>query len=211
MPSPPPDRLTRFIDRLVLGFARHWVACIGLLLLLYIGVPLLAPVLMAMGLTGPARLIYTVYSPACHQLPDRSYFLFGEKPVYTLQELSDAHVLPGEGILERRRYVGDATRGWKIALCERDLAMYGSTALAGVTFALLRKRARKLPWWVFLLLILPLAVDGLTQLAGLRTSDWLLRTLTGVLFGFGLVWVAYPYVQESMDGVVADMERKQPR
>jgi uncharacterized membrane protein len=195
-------------DRLVLGIARHWVAVFSLALALYVGLPFLAPVLMQVGLTGPARLIYLIYSPACHQLPDRSYFLFGEQPVYTLEELEQASVLPGSGLLERRRFIGDETLGWKVALCARDVAIYGAMVVAGIVFALLRGRARRLPLPVFVLFVIPIAVDGLSQLFGLRTSNWWLRTLTGALFGAGVVWLVYPYIQESMDDIRINIEKK---
>jgi uncharacterized membrane protein len=195
-------------DRLVLGIARHWVAVFSVALALYVGLPFLAPVLMQAGLTGPARLIYLVYSPACHQLPDRSYFLFGEQPVYTLDELEQASVLPGSGLLERRRFIGDETVGWKVALCERDVAIYGAMLIAGMIFALLRGRVRRLPLPVFVLFVIPIAVDGLSQLFGLRTSNWWLRTLTGALFGAGVVWLVYPYIQESMDDIRINIEKK---
>lgn len=205
---PASDRASRLGDRAVLAIARHWVALFGIALFFYVGVPILAPVLMQLGLTGPARLIYLVYSPACHQLPDRSYFLFGPQRVYTLEELESADVLPGTGLLERRRYIGDETMGWKVALCERDVAIYGSMVLAGIAFALLRGRVRRLPLPVFVLFVLPIAIDGLTQLFGLRTSNWVLRTLTGALFGVGVVWLVYPYIQESMDDVRISIEKK---
>lgn len=210
-PQPPPqsyDRAARLGDRLVLGIARHWVALFSLALFLYVGLPFLAPVLMQAGATGPARVIYLVYSPACHQLPDRSYFLFGQNPVYTLEELESSNALPGSGLLERRRYIGDETLGWKVALCERDVAIYGSMLLAGIIFALLRGRVRRLPLPVFVLFVIPIAVDGLTQLFGLRTSNWWLRTITGALFGAGVVWLVYPYIQESMDDIRANIEKK---
>lgn len=208
VPPPGADRIARAGDRMVLGIARHWVAFFGIVLLLYVGIPFLAPVLMQVGLPGPARVIYLIYSPACHQLPDRSYFLFGEQRVYTLEELETANVLPGEGLLERRRYIGDETLGWKVALCERDVAIYGSMVLAGIVFALLRGRVRRLPLPVFVLFVIPIAVDGLTQLFGLRTSNWWLRTLTGALFGAGVVWLVYPYIQESMDDIRRNLEKK---
>jgi uncharacterized membrane protein len=195
-------------DRLVLGIARHWVAVFSFALALYVGLPFLAPVLMQAGLTGPARAIYLIYSPACHQLPDRSYFLFGEQPVYTLEELEQASVLPGSGLLDRRRFVGDETLGWKVALCERDVAIYGAMLIAGMIFALLRGRVRRLPLPVFVLFVIPIAVDGLSQLFGLRTSNWWLRTLTGALFGAGVVWLVYPYIQESMDDIRINIEKK---
>jgi uncharacterized membrane protein len=208
-PSPPShDRAARFGDRIVLGIARHWVALFSLALFIYVGLPFLAPVLMQVGATGPARVIYLVYSPACHQLPDRSYFLFGQSPVYSLDELESSSVLPGSGLLERRRYIGDEMLGWKVALCERDVAIYGAMLIAGIIFALLRSRVRRLALPVFVLFVIPIAVDGLTQLFGLRTSNWWLRTITGALFGAGVVWLVYPYIQESMDDIRASIEKK---
>jgi uncharacterized membrane protein len=41
---------------------------------------------------------------------------------------------------------------------------------------------------------LPLAVDGLTQLTGLRESTWELRVATGVLFSAGLGWYVLPHL-----------------
>lgn len=207
-PQPTPDRVSRMADRVVLAISRHWVALFGLVLFVYVGLPVLAPVLMQLGLPGPARAIYLVYSPACHQLPDRSYFLFGPQRVYTLEELESANVLPGSGLLERRRYIGDETMGWKVALCERDVAIYGAMLIAGIIFALLRGRVRRLPLPLFVLFVIPIAVDGLSQLFGLRTSNWLLRTITGALFGVGVVWLVYPYIQESMDDIRISIEKK---
>jgi uncharacterized membrane protein len=73
---------------------------------------------------------------------------------------------------------------------------------------LLRGRVRRLPLPVFAILVVPIAVDGLSQLFGLRTSNWWLRTLTGALFGAGVVWLVYPYIQESMDDIRINIEKK---
>ena len=68
--------------------------------------------------------------------------------------------------------------------------------VSGLLYGLVRDRMRPLPFKVFVVLCIPIAVDGLTQLFGWRESNWLLRTLTGALFGFAAVWLAYPYVDE---------------
>lgn len=211
--DPRADRLSRAGDRVVLGIARHWLALFNIAVFVYLAVPFLAPLFMQVGATGPARLIYTVYMPACHQLPDRSYFLFGEQVVYTLPELEEANVLPGSGLLTRRSYIGDQQLGWKVALCERDVAIYGAVLLGGLLFGLLRRRARipRLTFKVYLLFLIPVAVDGLTQLFGLRTSNWWLRTVTGAIFGLATVWLAYPYIEDSMDQVRRGVERKLDR
>jgi uncharacterized membrane protein len=60
----------------------------------------------------------------------------------------------------------------------------------------------KLPVWAYALMLVPIAVDGTTQLIGWRESTWLLRLLTGGLFGMATVALAYPYVQEAMDDVL---------
>src|SRR5262249_41871440 len=49
-----------------------------------------------------------------------------------------------------------------------------------------------------LLLILPMAWDGLTQMFGLRESDALLRVLTGSLFGLANMWFALPLMHKTL-------------
>jgi hypothetical protein len=74
-------------DQFVYWISRHWVLVFGLLFGVYVLAPLLAPTLMAAGLAFPGRVIYFVYSFLCHQLPERSYFLFGPKISYSLAEI----------------------------------------------------------------------------------------------------------------------------
>ena len=50
---------------------------------------------MNAGLTGPGRAIYTIYSPMCHQMASRSFFLFGEQPAYP-RELAGTSLNPLE-------------------------------------------------------------------------------------------------------------------
>lgn len=197
-----PPLLGRFIDgmeRLAGWTMRHWVGVLNVLFLLYVGLPFLAPVLMHVGAEGPARLIYLIYRPACHQLPERSYFLFGPAPVYDLADLPQQGVADAS-LFVRRGYIGDPAHGYKVAICERDVAIYGSMFLMGLLFALRRKRLPPLPWRWYVLFLLPMAVDGLTQLVGLRSSNWFLRTVTGVLFGVGTIWLVYPYLAQSIGG-----------
>ncbi len=193
------DRLVvDFVDGLVSFIARHWLALANLGLLAFMVPPFLAPLLMAAGYEYPARFIYLAYRLTCHQLPTRSYFLFGRQPVYSPEELR-----PFINPADPAAFLGNPDLGFKVAFCERDVAIYGVMLLAGLAYGLLRGRLRALDWRLFLVLILPLAVDGTTQLVGLRESDWLLRTLTGALFGAGWVWLAYPRVDRAMDAVLS--------
>lgn len=205
---PPPDGLSRAIDRMVHWVARHWLAIFSVALFLYIAVPTSAAVLMQVGATGPARMIYALYRGLCHELPERSYFLFGPQATYSLDELQADGVLPGETLLQRPQYVGDHDHGYKIALCQRDMAIYGSMLVAGLVYGLARRRRPIAPikLAVFALFLIPIAVDGLSQLPGWRESNWVLRTITGTLFGVGVILLAYPYVQAAMNDVTTGAE-----
>ncbi len=201
-------RLSDYANRLVMGIARHWLALFNTAWALYILIPLSAPIFMHFGLIWPARIIYGVYSFLCHQLPDHSYFLFGPLHAPHLHELEALGMQPGLDLFGQRRFVGNPLAGYKVALCQRDLAIYGSVLAAGLLFALLRGRIRPPSIKLYLLLLVPMAVDGLSQMFGLRESDWLLRSLTGALFGVASIWLAYPYVEDAMQDVIETEQRR---
>ncbi|HUS69197.1 MAG TPA: DUF2085 domain-containing protein [Anaerolineae bacterium] len=92
---------------------------------------------------------------------------------------------------------------FQVGLCERDLALYGGACLAGVVFAMVRDRVRPLPIPVWLILIAPLLLDGVTQLLGLRSSTWQLRTISGLLASGGTIWMVYPYLEQAFREVQA--------
>lgn len=197
------------VDRLIFQFARHWLLVFNLLLGLYVGLPVLAPALMASGVEGPARLIYTVYRPMCHQLPWRSFFLFGEQPYYSKDYLiSQVGAEPLATLWTAGSFLGTLELGYKMALCERDVATYGAMLLAGVLFGLVKERLKPLPWLVFGLFLLPMAIDGGLQFIGLRESTPLLRVITGGLFGLGAIWLAYPYFEMGMQDVQQELYHK---
>src|SRR6266702_307130 len=88
--------------------------------------------------------------------------------------------------------------GHQLGLCARNLAIYSSTFLGGLVFVLGKKRLPGIPWWVWVLMMLPMALDGTTQLFGWRESTWALRVITGTLFGLGSVWFALPLLQKHL-------------
>jgi uncharacterized membrane protein len=221
-----PNSLTK-TDQFVIWLSRHWVWVISLLLGVYALTPFLAPVLMAMGLVIPAKAIYWVYSFLCHQLPERSYFFFGPKISYSLPEVKLAWQNTND-IFILRQFIGNAQMGWKVAWSDRMVSMFTSLWAFGVLWGIFRKKIKPLPWWGFILLILPMAIDGTTHLVsdlagigqGFRDSNaWLaaltnhafpaifyagdawgsfnagMRLITGVLFGLGIVWFGFPYLE----------------
>ncbi len=244
--SAEPGRSPTFIDRLVHGIARHWLALFNIFVAIYVGLPLLAPALMNIGATAPARVIYTIYSPLCHQMASRSFFLFGDQVAYpraiagtsltpiesymtSAPEFADASADPEDWtafLLAARRFLGNEQMGYKMALCERDMAIYTAVLFTGLLYGLLRRRRviKPLPFWAFLIIGLgPIALDGFSQLFSqylvvllpqsasflpLRESSPFLRTLTGALFGFSLVWMTYPYIDASMQRTEADQRRQ---
>jgi len=113
---------------------------------------------------------------------------------------------PASGVFDAYRFFCAQTpshsffiAGYQTCLCSRCLAIYCSILLAGIAVAFLRKnrRLRAVPWYVWLLGMVPMALDGFTQLFGLRESDLLLRLLTGAIFGVTTVWFLFPQIEEA--------------
>jgi uncharacterized membrane protein len=88
--------------------------------------------------------------------------------------------------------------GHQLGMCERNFSIYASMFLGSLVFALSKKRLPGIPWWVWILFILPMAIDGTTQMFGLRESTWILRVVTGTLFGLGNIWFALPFMQKTL-------------
>lgn len=212
-------------DRVMFWISRHYLAVLNMFMLLYFGLPALAPALMKAGAPLPANIIYTIYKPLCHQFGFRSFFLFGEQAYYPLAEagipgvktfeeatgIVDVHNASGYARLQAREYIGNESVGYKMALCERDVAIYGSILLFGLLYAATGRRLKPLHWMVWVLIGMgPIGLDGFSQLFSQAEWPWLaqflpyrestplLRVLTGSLFGFMTAWFAYPNMEESM-------------
>lgn len=88
--------------------------------------------------------------------------------------------------------------GHQLGMCARNFSIYASMFVGSLIFVLSKKRFPGIPWWIWVLMILPLALDGTTQMFGWRESTWELRVLTGTLFGLGNVWFALPLIQKTI-------------
>jgi uncharacterized membrane protein/glutaredoxin len=185
------------IDRIASGMARRWLRWVSIGLAIFVGLPWLAPVLAALGWWGPANFIYTAYAATCHQLPERA-----------------ANVL-----------------GYQVAFCWRDTSIYTGLLLFGLLYGLardhnigwLRWMRRPIRLWVFILFLVPMAVDGFTHMFGLRdmygnpnmdiwyglrlismgsqmfSFNWWMRIITGLLAALGAVWFAYPRMNRAVE------------
>jgi uncharacterized membrane protein len=81
-PLPPDKKRAVRLNLFVLAFTRHWLRIALTILGIYASLPIVAPILMEVGATGPGQFLYTLYSPFCHQFAFRSIFLFGEQTFY---------------------------------------------------------------------------------------------------------------------------------
>jgi uncharacterized membrane protein len=200
-------------------FRKKCLLVINLVLSVYLILPVMAPVLMKTGASGAADLIYRIYKPLCHQLAYRSFFLFGEQSVYPrelakidgLKSFEEATGLDPEDQQAAMAFRGNETLGFKIALCQRDVAIYGSLLLFGLVFGLSKRKIKPLPWLLWILLALgPIGLDGFSQLLSQfdqLTLEWLLprestpllRVLTGAMFGWFTAWFGIPSIEEMVN------------
>jgi uncharacterized membrane protein len=222
-----PIELTK-ADRFSRWFSKHYMVLLNGFTFLYLFFAILAPSLMKLGWEKPANVIYKVYSPLCHQLAFRSIFLFGEQPFYPREmagvqgmiTYGEATGLNESDIQSARRFVGNEAMGYKIALCQRDVAIYGAIFVFGILFSLSGKKMKPLPWYLWILIGLgPIGLDGFSQLLSqtglgifswlpLRESTPLLRILTGSLFGLTTAWFGFPYLEESIKENRCDIQLK---
>ena len=101
--------------------------------------------------------------------------------------------------------------GYKLALCERDMGIWGAILLFGIIYAISGRRIPKLHWMIWILLGLgPIGLDGFSQLFSqiplgslnailpYRESTPFLRSLTGFMFGWTTGWFTIPLIEETM-------------
>ncbi|ENN96087.1 hypothetical protein J422_04438 [Methanocaldococcus villosus KIN24-T80] len=103
-------------------------------------------------------LIYAIYSTICHQLPSRSYFIFGHK----------------------------------MAVCARCFGIYTGVLIGMIVYPFIK--INKLPKYYLIIALTPMAIDGITQIIGLRESFNELRFITGFIAGFTIVFYILPIV-----------------
>jgi uncharacterized membrane protein len=175
---------------------KHWLPLFLIFFGMYNLLPFAAPVAMSLGGSSVGSLVYKLYSTQCHQMAQRSFFLFGEQPMHNLDELP--LTLSGDAakdMLKLRTFRGSETFGWKVAWSDRMVYMYGGLWFIGLLYWLLSRRRiwKPPPLWVFAMLLLPLVIDGGTHLlsdtgglaAGFRYDNAWLAALTSDMLSAG--------------------------
>lgn len=159
----------------------NWLAIFFVVYGLWVWLPWLAPILMRIGWDMAGRALYFFYSFFCHQLPERSFFLFGQKSMYSLKEVQAAWQNTLNPLI-LRQFIGNGVMGWKVAWSDRMVSFYTSVWIFAVLWFPFRRKIKPLPWWGFALLLLPIALDGgthtISDISGIGqgfrdTNQWL--------------------------------------
>jgi uncharacterized membrane protein len=226
----PSNATPAWLRHLVLGLqtgiwwlAHFWLPVALLLAATLLMLAFLAPALQAEGYTQAAQTVYRWLAPHDHQLPHRSYYLFGQQGwlrSYSLDEVQARGANPDN----LRAFTGDATIGYKMALNHRMVAIFVGILLGGMGWAFAGQRPKIGVGW-FLLMAAPMLIDGFSHMqsdlsgsgarqinqwvvwlsgnafstgfyqgSNIGTLNWGLRTFTGLLFGVGLVWFLFTYL-----------------
>ena len=216
-------RLIIFLQLGVWWLSQFWLPLALLLAIGVLALALLAPALEADGYSKEAQTVYRWLAPHDHQLPHRSYFLFGQQG--WIQSYSLDQILAwGADPQNLRAFTGNEEIGYKMGLNHRMTAIFIGIVVGGLIWAFAGGRPQ-VGGLVFLLMALPLLVDGFSHLASdlhgsgsrqanlwaawltgnffptefyqqstIGSLNWWLRSVTGFVFGLGLVWFLFTYI-----------------
>lgn len=225
------------LQKIILFVTRYWLLLAMLLAWIILALGFLAPVFMAAGLPGAGQWVYEFLAPHNHQLPQRSYFLFGQSggiQTYSLEQLLEFGADP----YNLQAFTGNAEIGYKTALNHRMIAIFAAIVVGGLGWGLAGGRPKVSFVWL-VVLALPLLADGISHMisdnggSGFRDSNawavsltggifspsfyqgttigtlnWWLRNVTGVLFGLGLIWFLCTFLSVRFAAVRAKLEPK---
>ncbi len=183
-----------FFERSITFLVRHWLFWVNLIWGLYAGLPWLAPLLQAWGLPLLGRTIFRLYTPpVCHQQPDLSYHVLGYQVAYCHRDTAIYTAIFLGGLLfglVRRRC--RPLPWWALVLASLPMALDAATQLPRAVLTEWPLRTENhwavvltgniFPRWFY-------AGDAV------GTLNWWLRTVTGAVFGLGLVFTIYPWIE----------------
>jgi uncharacterized membrane protein len=209
-------RLILAIQKGIYYLSKYWLPLFLAAPVVILALGFLAPALMAQGNGEGGTAVYRFLALDNHQMPDRSYFLFGQNggiQTYTPETL----IANGADLQNWEAFIGNERLGYKTGLNHRMVAIFVGLVVGGLFWGL-SKRKLQISLFVILLLTLPLLIDGFSHLiseAGAvdarATNEWAatltngafseefyqgdmfgslnhwLRTATGLLFGLGTV------------------------
>lgn len=174
--TPAPPAWHRRADALMAWCLRHWLLLANAAVLLYGGLPWLAPLAHTLGLHRLGALITLVYRAFCHQRPDRSFFLNGYQVAFCQRETAMYTALLVGGLLfaPLRRRMAPAPL-WLGGLLLLPMALDGGTHLLDDRLGL-----------------------GWRGSDAVGSPSFWLRMLTGLLFALALLLVVYPRLERDL-------------
>jgi len=206
------SRIKHILDMI----SRHWFETFLIIYGLWVFTPFLAPIFMYIGWTSAGKAIYFIYSFFCHQMPQRSFFLFGEKIMYPLNEIQAVWQNTINPLI-LRKFIGNETMGWKVAWSDRMVSFYTSIWVFAALWYPIRRKIKTLSWLGFILLLLPLIIDGgthmLSDFAGIGqgfrdTNQWLVimtNSLFPVTFYAGDALGSFNSIMRFLSGILAGL------
>ena len=183
---------------------------------IFIATLILTPIFAHFGMDSLASFFYNIYTPTCHQWIYRSFCVFDdysiqdcilhdneqESMVFT-QYTSDEMNYTGQffysrdqiGRMRAERVERNGLIGYKFPNDARNMGIWISLFIGGGF--VLRRDPTKLPspiW--FILALIPIGIDGTSQMFALRESINILRFATGFIAGFGTSFYIYPMIYD---------------
>lgn len=146
---------------------------INIAVFVYIALAFAAPILKHYGYNNISNIIYFLYSFVCHQKPERSFFILGEQ----------------------------------MAFCSRDTFLFLGLQIVSILALFKITLKINIKNWILLVLALPMILDGSIQLIAevisiatnaspFYESTNILRSITGIFFGFSVGWFFYKKLKE---------------
>lgn len=223
-------RRVRFVQKLVYYLAKYWYPLFLAVPVFFLVLGILAPALLAEGETETATAVYRFLAIDNHQMPDRSYFLFGQ--VNGIQTYPpETLIAAGADRQDWEAFTGNDNLGFKTGLNHRMTAVFLGMVVGGLAWGLSKGRLG-IGFIIFVLLTLPILADGFSHMiseaegTGVRTTNewaavitggafpeefyqgdttsslnWQLRTITGFLFGLGIVLFLFSRFDNYFRGV----------
>lgn len=154
-------------------------------LIIYVTLPLLAPILMRLGLNDLAALIYLLYRPFCHQRPSHSFFILGYQVAFCARCTGIYTTLLASGIFVA------------VYPLNRTLVKFSTLIIMILPMALDGTLSFIFELYAYV-----------TNTPQIFTSSNPMRLVTGWLFAFGIGLFLFTRIKESLRAASFDLSKK---
>ncbi len=156
---------------------RHWLLFANGLVLLYGGIPWLSPLAYASGHARIGWFLFAIYRPFCHQIPDRSFFLFGHQVAFCHRETAMYTALFAGGLLFGLfRNQTKPIPLWLAGLLLLPMLLDGSSHMLDDVFRIGFRETGDAP----------------------GSLNFWLRMITGLLFAIAMLTAVYPRLERDL-------------